>query len=218
MLSSLAQKISLSLTGLFLCLFLVIHLLGNFQLLLPEEEALLQFNSYASFLTGLLPIQLISYGLYLSIIAHAGLSLWTTMQNRKASETYVKDQRSRASKWYSRNMGVLGSIILVFIIIHMKQFWYEYKFGSLPLDANGHLDLYSLVITTYQELWYVVFYVVAMIALCFHLMHGFYSAFRTIGMYHPRYVKLLKPIGIGFSIVMGVGYSIIPIYVYLFIK
>lgn len=74
MLSSLAKKISLSLTGLFLCLFLVIHLLGDFQLLLPEEKALLQFNAYASFLTELLPIKLISYGLYFSILAHTGIS------------------------------------------------------------------------------------------------------------------------------------------------
>ncbi len=217
MLSSLAQKISLSLTGLFLCLFLVIHLLGNFQLLLPKEEALLQFNAYANFLTGLLPIKLVSYGLYLSILAHAGISLYTTIQNKKASKTYVKDNRNRASKWYSRNMGILGSIILVFIIIHMKQFWYEYKFGSLPTDESGNLDLYTLVVTTYQEVWYVVFYVAAMIALCFHLMHGFYSAFRTLGVHHPRYVNLLKTVGFGFSLLIGFGYSIIPIYVYLFI-
>lgn len=217
MFTSLAKKISLSLTGLFLCLFLVIHLLGNFQLLLPKEEALVQFNAYAAFLTGLLPIKIVSYGLYASIVAHAAISLWTTIENKKASQVYKKDKRQRASKWYSRNMGILGSIILLFIVLHMRQFWYEYKFGSLPLDIDGNLDLYTLVVTTYQDLTYVIIYVVAMIALSFHLMHGFYSAFRTLGLYHPTYVNIVKKVGYGFSILIGIGYSIIPIYVYLFV-
>ncbi len=211
---SLTRKIFMCLTGLFLCFFLIIHLLGNLQLFLPTETAQLQFNAYSHFLSGNLFIKMVSYVLYASIILHALYALMITMKNKQSGGTYTTDNRGRASKWYSRNMGVLGTVLLLFLIIHFKNFWYEYKFGVLPMDANGNKDLYTLVVTTYQEGWYVVIYVISMIALGYHLLHGFFSAIRTLGVFHPKFVRWIRYFGIGYSLMISLGFAIIPVYVY----
>src|SRR6201984_2704747 len=115
---TLSRKNLLALTGLFLCFFLVIHLFGNLQLLLPAELARWQFNFYSKLLSENLFIQLISYVLFASILAHAVYALLITVQNRRSNgQRYAYDRRSAASKWYSRQMGLLGTIILFFLVI-----------------------------------------------------------------------------------------------------
>lgn len=214
--STLIRKNVMALTGLFLCLFLVVHLLGNLQLLLPPDEAILSFNSYSRFMTGNPLIKIISYFLYLSIIAHSVYALIITMKNKKSSGgSYAYDKRSHTSAWYSRSMGVLGTILLIYLIIHMKDFWYEYKFGSLPLDSKGNKDLYSIVISAYGELWYVVLNVIAFIALGYHLWHGFFSAFKTLGAYPKRLYFGLRWMSLLLTLVLTSGFIIIPIYVYI---
>lgn len=206
----------MALTGLFLIFFLIIHLLGNFQLLLPKEEAQLQYNFYSDFLSNNLLVKIISYGLYASILVHTLDSIYLTVKAKKAKgESYVKDKRSRASTWYSRQMMLLGTIVFAFLVIHFKDFWFPYKFGSVGSDANGNKDLYSLVFVAFQELWYVILYAVAILALGFHLLHGFFSAFRTIGLYNPKYNRIVKMIGVIFAIAITLGYFVIPFYIYL---
>lgn len=206
------------LTGLFLGFFLLIHFLGNLQLFLPQEQAHLQFNAYSHFLSGNIVIKIVSLVLYTSIILHAIDGLVITIKNRKSGGTYQSDRRGRASKWYSRNMGILGTLILIFLVIHFQNFWYVYKFGSLPLDDKGNKDLYILVITVFKEWWYVVIYVISMIALCYHLIHGIYSAVRTLGLFHPKYVKWIKIAGITYSVIISVGFALMPVYVFLTVK
>ena len=214
--TTLFRKNLMALTGLFLCLFLVIHLAGNLQLLLPEERAATQFNLYSRILSGNYIIKVISWLLFLSIIAHSVYALLITIKNRRSSGgTYAYDQRQTASRWYSRNMGILGSIILLFLILHLKDFWYEYSFGTLPMDSEGNKDLFTIVIKAYGELWYVVLNVVAFIALGYHLLHGFYSAFKTLGAYPPRLSRGLYYLSIGFTLIMTVGFVFIPIFVFL---
>ena len=218
MLTSLSRKIIMGLTGLFLCVFLTIHFLGNMQLFLPAEEAQLQFNWYSQLLSNNALIKVVSYLLYTSIIVHLLDAILITLQNRKASPGYRQDNRARASKWYSRNMGILGSIILIFLVIHFKNFWYVYKFGEVPLDSAGQKDLYAIVIATFQEWWYVLIYVVAMIALCYHLIHGIYSAMRTFGLFHPKYLRWIKYIGIVYSIIICTGFALMPVYIFFSTK
>ncbi len=206
------------LTGLFLGFFLLIHFLGNLQLFLPQEQAHLQFNAYSHFLSGNIVIKIVSLVLYTSIILHAIDGLVITIKNKKSGGTYQSDRRGRASKWYSRNMGILGTLILIFLVIHFQNFWYVYKFGSLPLDDKGNKDLYILVITVFKEWWYVVIYVISMIALCYHLIHGIYSAVRTLGLFHPKYVKWIKIAGITYSVIISVGFALMPVYVFLTVK
>lgn len=212
---TLMHKIIMTLTGLFLCFFLIIHFLGNTQLFLPTDQAHEQFNYYSELLSKNLLIKVVSYVLYFSILAHAFYALIITLKNKKSGGSFKKDRRSRASRWYSRNMGILGTIILVFLVIHFKDFWYVYKFGTIPMDQWGRKDLYSIVVNAYSNIWYVILYVICMIPLGYHLLHGFYSACRTLGVYHPKYVKWLKYFGVIFSIGISIGFAIIPVYIYL---
>ncbi|RFM27506.1 succinate dehydrogenase [Deminuibacter soli] len=205
----------MSATGLFLCVFLVIHLLGNLQLLLPAADAKEQFNWYSRLLSGNIIIKVIAWVLYCSIIGHAVYALLLTLQSRRANGTrYVYDKRGASSKWYSRNMGLLGTIILIFLVIHFKDFWYRYKFTDLPLDARGQPDLYTVVVFAFAQWWYVLLYVVCMFAMGFHLLHGFFSAARTLGLYHPKFTRWVKVSGWLYTVVITGGFIIIPIYVY----
>lgn len=205
----------MALTGLFLCFFLVIHLLGNLQLLLPAAVAADSFNHYSALLSGNIFIKVISYVLYVSIIAHAIDALIITMKNKKATVKYAFDDRKKVSKWYSRNMGILGTILLIFLVIHFKDFWYVYKFGSLPYDQNGNKNLYVIVVNAFQSWWYVGLYVLSMLALGYHLLHGFKSAVRTLGLYHPRYAAYVHNFGVIYSYAITIGFSVIPVYVHL---
>lgn len=112
-------------------------------------------------------------------------------------------------------MGILGTIILIFLVFHFKDFWYQYKFGALPMDEYGHKDLYTIVIGVYQDWWYVLFYVLSMFAVGFHLLHGFFSAARSLGVYHPKYVAWIRTFGFWYSYIITFGFAIIPIYIYL---
>lgn len=129
--STLGRKLIMGLTGLFLSLFLVIHLIGNLQLFADDGGK--AFNEYSYFMTHFLPIKIVSYILYLSIILHALYAVIITARNRKARGIKHAQYNGAAnSSWSSRNMGILGTVILVFIVIHMKTFWAEYHWGGLP--------------------------------------------------------------------------------------
>jgi succinate dehydrogenase / fumarate reductase cytochrome b subunit len=214
--TTLQHKLWMSGTGLFLCFFLVIHLLGNLQLFLPPDKAREQFNWYSHLLAGNIIIEIVAYVLYASIIGHTIYAIMLTVKNAKANGTkYAYDKRGASSVWHSRNMGLLGTIIFLFLIIHFKDFWYQYKFTNLPLDAKGNKDLYTIVEKAYQQLWYVLVYEVALVALGFHLLHGFYSAARTLGVFHPKYVRWIKVVGWVYTAVITLGFMAMPIYVYL---
>ena len=219
--SSIGQKLIMSLTGLFLILFLLVHLAGNLQLLYNDGgEA---FNIYAEFMTTNPLIKTSSYGLYAFILLHAiqGILIWR--KNRAArSDRYAVKSRSTSS-FASRNMAWLGIIIFVFLILHMWQFWFQMKFGSLPLaayDHDGHLkevkDLYTPVAYAFGQIGYVIFYVFSMIVVGFHLLQGFQSSFQTLGLGHIRFSGLVKFFGIVYAILVPLGFAIIPIYFYFF--
>jgi len=214
--SSIARKYWMAATGLFLCLFLLGHLAGNLQLLLPAEEGSLQFNAYAKFMTTNPAVKILSYVTYLSIVLHAIDGFILTRQNRAARpEKYAMEKASANSSWASRSMALLGTLTLVFIIIHMKSFWYEMHFGALPMDTDGNKDLYLITAAAFTNVWYTLFYVVAMAGLAFHLSHGFASAFQSLGLNHPKYNGIIKGLGKAFSILVPVAFAIIPLYLYL---
>lgn len=205
----------MAMTGLFLSFFLIVHLFGNLQLLLPEHQAQLQFNHYSHLLSGNILIKLVSYILYFSIIGHSVVALIITLKNNKSGGKYQLDHRGRASKWESRNMGFLGTVILIFLVIHLANFWYVYKFGTIPEDSNGNKDLYIVVKEVFSSGWYVAAYILSAVALGYHLRHGVYSAVRTLGLFHPKYVGYLKTIGLIYTYAITIGFAVIPIYVYL---
>ncbi len=129
--SSIGRKVIMSLTGLFLCSFLIIHVSGNLQLFNSDEG--LAFNQYTVFMTTFLPIKIISYLLYASILLHVWNGLRLSLKNQKARPVGYKAMKDpRSATWASKNMGILGTIVLVFLVTHMANFWYEYKFGNVP--------------------------------------------------------------------------------------
>jgi len=211
--STIGRKLVMSLTGLFLIIFLVVHLAGNFQLL--ADDGGLAFNEYAKFMTSNPLIKFTSYGLYAFILIHILMSIALAVKNKKARPVgYDKVKGSANSSFSSRNMGILGFIIFVFLVIHMRSFWYEMHWGSIQLDSAGNKDLYSVVNAAFSEWWYVALYVVCMVGLAFHLSHGFSSAFQTLGINHKKYTPFIKKLGIVYAILIPAAFAIIPLIMF----
>jgi len=214
--STIGRKLMMALTGLFLILFLVVHLIGNLQLLKGDQGQ--SFNIYAAFMTSNPLIIVISYVNYTAILVHVIWSILITRRNRKARgpEGYAVVKNS--SHWTSRNMGILGTFIFIFLVIHLRSFWYEMHWGGIPTAtyASGeYKDLYTVVDTAYADLWFVMLYVVSMALLAFHLFHGFGSAFQTLGLNHVKYNPLIRFVGVAFAIIVPALFALIPIYMYL---
>lgn len=218
--SSLAKQYWMAATGLFLSLFLIGHLLGNLQLLVPGDEGMLQFNAYAHFMTSNPLVIVLSYLTYASIIFHAIDGLVMTIQNNRARPIkFTYSRPSASSPWASRNMGILGTIILVFIIIHMRSFWYVMHWGPIEMDTNGNKDLYTVTVTAFRDgtfgLITTIGYVLAMLAVGFHLSHGVQSAFQSLGLRTDKIKKGLFTAGYAFAIIVPLLFAIIPVYIYL---
>lgn len=248
--SSLAKKYWMAATGLFLCTFIIAHLSGNLQILIPGWAGKLQFNQYAVFMTTFAPIKVLAYLTYASIIFHTIDGILLTLKNKEARPVAYAYERPEAnSKWASRNMGILGTIVLVFIASHMSDFYYQYKFGEVPymmsengmypilktgeeaagatinaegmVEQNGKIigpamkDLHGEVIESFKQPILVIFYVLSMLALAFHLSHGFKSAFQSLGINHKKYNGIIQGLGYFVAIGVPIGFALIPIVVYL---
>lgn len=214
--STLGRKLIMALTGLFLILFLAVHLTGNLQLL--KNDGGQAFNIYAEFMSTNPLIQFISKGNFAFILIHVLLSLYLTVQNHKArgAERYAVSS-GKSSIWASRNMGILGTLILIFLVVHLKDFWAQMHFGSVAIvNYNGHdvRDLAALVDYWFAKEWYVVLYVFCMGALAFHLWHGFISAFQTLGLNHLKYNPVISFVGKTFALVVPALFAWIPIAMY----
>jgi len=129
--STLGKKFIMGLTGLFLCTFLIVHMVGNLQLFKHDNG--MAFNLYAVIMTTNPLIKTVSYLLYLSIIGHAIQGIYLVFKNKQSRPVqYAVYDGKASSTWASRNMGLLGTILLVFIAVHLSDFWFEYKFGHVP--------------------------------------------------------------------------------------
>ena len=303
--SSIAKKYWMALTGLFLCTFLIGHLLGNLQLIFKVgEEGRRAFNEYAYFMQHNIFIKVLSYVTYVSILFHAIDGLMLAFQNKKARpQKYAYNNANANSSTVSRQMALLGTIILVFIATHMVNFWAKMHFSEMPLhhvtktvtiptgmdqmsgqvvteetdvdyylttkgeyipmqhpirsienlgllkDAfeeksfaekketffyddkdlkvgEGYKDLHSVVMAFFGQsvegvetnklaLVATILYVLSMLALSFHLWHGFASAFQSLGINHKRYTPAIKFIGKAFSVLVPLAFAIIPVWIYL---
>ena len=167
-------------------------------------------------------------GLFAGLILHIvqGLVLWA--QNRRARPVrYAVNKPDTNSKWYSRSMGLLGTLILIFLIVHLYHFWTPSRFGGLlgihTLEEtmlstyNNQVvhNLYAEMLIVFQNLWVVIIYVLGMISLAWHLMHGFQSAFQTFGINHRKFTPMIKSIGVVYSIGISVLFALMPISIYL---
>ena len=212
-------------TGLFLCLFLVGHLAGNLQLLLPVKDGAADtFNAYAHFMTTNPLVKILSYLTYFSILFHAVDGILLTIENRKARPVaYAYNNANANSKPQSRYMALLGTLILVFIVIHMVNFWARMHFGELPNVLVKGIDdpvkdLYTIVIVFFKHpdfgLIASLLYALSMLVLAFHLSHGFKSAFQSLGIYHAKWTPVIKNAGLAFSILVPLLFAVIPLYIH----
>ncbi|MBI4051613.1 MAG: succinate dehydrogenase cytochrome b subunit [Elusimicrobia bacterium] len=199
--SSIGKKVLVALAGLFLCLFLVTHLAGNLFLLVGENA----FNHYAEALEKNPLLIVAEFGLAALFLIHILVSLQVKYEDRRARPIGYLQQKSKGgSSWGSRTMIFSGLLLLVFLVVHIKTF----KFG----DAGE--GLFRLVVTAFQNKFYVAFYVLAMSALGLHLSHGFQSAFQTLGVEHPGYTPWIKKAGCFFSALIAGGFALLPLWAY----
>jgi len=213
--SSIGKKLLMGLTGLFLILFLIIHLIGNLQLLIQDGGKM--FNVYAKFMTTNPVIKFISIGLYIGILLHAIQGILIAWDNKKAKGSRYAINTYENGTWMSKNMALLGTLVFFFLCIHMGDFWYKVKFTDsitmVSYDGVEMKDLYGRVYTAFSELWIVIIYLIGLIALALHLIHGFQSAFTTLGLRHKKYTPIINVLGIGYSILIPIAYATIPIWV-----
>lgn len=212
------RKSIIAATGLFLCLFLIVHLSANCILLLPEASARGLYNSYSTFLRENILIQLIAYVLYLSIILHIIYALLVALRNKKAKpQKYAVNHWRENSSWASQNMGLIGIFILLFIVVHLANFWARIKLGmgeGVGMDSFGNKDVYEVTASLFHNIYYVIFYSILMIPLGFHLHHGLQSAFKTLGFYHKKGLKVLSKVALVYALVVSILFGIIPFIVY----
>ena len=180
------------------------------------------FNLAANFLGATVVPRVLEIGLFIGFIIHIVQAYVLEQQNRKKrSIGYQVPMGNRGSKWYSRYMGWLGTFVLLFLIIHLKNFWIPSRFGEMQevtYDPGIQVhDLYGLMRDTFTgsgSLWIVILYLVGCLSLAYHLLHGFQSAWRSLGVSNSKYIRLINAIGIGFSIIVPLAFAMMPISMY----
>lgn len=215
---TIGRKLLVATSGLFLIIFLIGHVTGNF--LLFKDDGGRAFNEYTEFMTTNQLIQIVRWITYASILLHIIVAIMLTIRNKKSRPVgYAEANPSANSPWTSRNMGILGTLIAVFLVIHLGNFWYKMKFGDIPFvtyESRGTVrDLYSVVLYSFSNIWYTLLYVVMMIFLGLHLAHGFRSSFQTLGLKHKKYTPIVEKISIAFAIIVPLLFAIMPVYIYI---
>lgn len=211
--SSVGKKFVMGLTGIFLILFLIVH--AGLNACIWANDGGKMFTEGAHFMGSNVVPRILEIGLFAGIILHMVQGLMLELQNRsKRKQGYAVAMGNKGSKWYSRSMGILGTLILLFLILHMSHFWLPNR-ASQGFLLGEEIDLYVKMQETFSSLWVVIVYVLGCISLCYHLLHGFQSAFRTLGVHNQKYLSLLNSVGVGFSIIISLAFAMMPISFYL---
>lgn len=217
--SSLGKKYVMGITGLFLISFLVVHCGINALIFYNDGGEI--FNLASHFMGTNIIIRTMEIILFIGIIWHIIQALILTVQNNKARPVKYDQYNGKAnSKWYSRWMGLLGTLILIFLVIHLKDFWIKTRFTEVSqqpmlIDGKEYENLYAEMIAVFQNPLVVVVYVLGNISLAYHLMHGFQSAFQSLGLNHKTYTPVIKMAGLLFSIIIPFIFIMMPVSIYL---
>jgi len=210
--SSIGKKFIMALTGSFLILFLIVHAGINSCIFLNDEGA--TFNSLAHFMSHNWIMRFLEIGLFAGLILHIiqGLMLWR--QNTKARPVaYAYNQPSKNSTWYSRSMGILGTLLLLFLIMHLSHFYVGTKVALYSGDKSN--NLFEEMKDVFSISWVVVLYVAGVIALFWHLFHGFRSAIQTFGFHHRKYTPIIRVAATGYSLIICLLFALMPLAMYL---
>ncbi len=211
--SSVGKKLVMGFTGIFLILFLIVHVSLNATIWANDGGEM--FNKGAHFMGANLVPRILEIGLFVGLLLHIVQGYMLTVQNRKARSVGYAVNYAQGSKWYSRSMAILGTLILIFLISHLSHFWLPNR-SAQGLHLDGEIDLYAKMKETFSgcdatTIVTIVIYVLGCAALGYHLAHGFQSAFKTIGVHNKKYHKMLTCIGIGFSIIVCLAFAMMPL-------
>lgn len=228
--SSIGKKFTMGATGLFLISFLIVHCGINAMIFFNDGGE--TFNHWGHFMGSNLIVRTMEIGLMAFLLLHIiqGLSLWA--QNRAARPVkYAVKRPDGKSKWYSKSMGLLGTLILIFLIMHLYHFWTPSRFGgmmgvhelseaTLGAEYNNQQvhNLYQEMLNVFTGAYspiIVAVYVLGCISLFWHLLHGFQSAFQTFGVNHKRYTPIIKAIGFVYSLVICLLFASMPVAMHL---
>ncbi|MBT8366506.1 MAG: succinate dehydrogenase cytochrome b subunit [Deltaproteobacteria bacterium] len=199
--SSVGKKILMAVTGLGLIGFLAVHLLGNLMAFAGAEA----FNGYAAKLHSLQPyLSVFNIGLAILALVHIVVGIFLFLENLKARPTRYKVYQNPGGRTIGSNtMPYTGILILVFVIFHL------FKFTFVDKSVT---PIYQQMAATFANPWWVLFYVVAMVIVAVHISHGFWSLFQTFGINHPHYMPLIMKLGLVVTLIFGIGFGILPIY------
>ena len=205
----------MSLTGLFLISFLIVHVGVNACIWAGDEGRM--FNLASHFMGTTVVVRIVEVGLFAGLLLHIIQGLVLEVQNRTRRKTgYAVSLGNRGSKWYSRSMGLLGTLLLFFLVLHLSHFWVPSRFTELPtVEYNGKevANQYAEIVRIFQNPFVVGLYVLGCLSLMYHLLHGFQSAFRTLGVPNGKYISLIKGVGFGFAVIVSLAFAMMPISV-----
>ena len=226
--SSIGKKLVMGLTGISLIAFLCVHCYVNSLVFLPKtmvdgKMVTKEFNEAAHFLGTNLLMHIAEIGLFAGIILHIVQGLMLTFQNRtKRPINYTigasttsngkSEHPKKKASWYSRSMGLLGTLILLFLLMHLWHFWGPNRMHQIT--EGGEISLYDKMKETFSQFWVVIVYILGCIALAYHLLHGFWSAFQTLGLSTSKYKPIIRGIGYAFSIIVPFIFIMMPIAFY----
>lgn len=204
--SSVGKKVIMSLSGLFLCSFLVIHLTINLFALRVKTDGGAEFDTYAHFMATHPLIRPLEWILFAGFLVHAVLGLWLEIRNRRVRTVkYEVNRPSENSTWASRFAWLTGILVGVFLVVHVNTFFVQSRF----FDDRPMIELIK---EAFAKPWYVAFYMVALVFLGYHLKHGFQSAFQTLGLRVGKFQSLIHAVGVIFWLIIPIGFAIIPLY------
>ena len=218
--SSVGKKFVMALTGLFLISFLVIHVSINaciFNDLYDSNDNGDMFNRAAHFMASSMLVRTLEYGLFLGFFIHIIQGYVLEAKNlRRRGQGYKVNLANKGSKWYSRTMGLLGTLLLLFLIMHISHFWMPSRITGLgEVEGENYHNLFQVMVDVFQNPFIVILYVLGCISLAYHLLHGFQSAFRTLGLYNFRYIRIVKGTGTAFSIIVPFVFASMPVAIYM---
>jgi len=213
--SSITKKIILALAGLFLITFLVIHLGINLLLLLSDGGTL--YMTAVHFMTTNPLIKVMEIFLFGGFAIHIILAIIIQIYNWMARPVRYKVEGYSHTSFFSKYMIHTGAIIFIFLIVHFSNFYFV-KLGWVEPPAGlNREDFYQMATLLFSNRFYAILYIVLMVFLAFHLNHAFQSAFQTLGLNHSKYTPFIKFVGTLYSIIIPLGFAIIPAY-FLFLK
>ncbi len=219
--SSIGKKFVMSLSGLFLIVFLLVHLSLNLTMLVDPVKGT-AYNAAAHFMETNVFIKIMEPILALGFLFHIIYAFIVQFNNWSArgNDSYSMVNQKESSTWASRNMIWLGIFVLAFLVIHIINFYWQLKVsGKAPIIPNSHeYNTFILVTSLFKQWWYVAIYLIGFISLGLHLHHAFWSSFQTLGWNNKKWRRRLEVIGDIYAYVIAIGFSIIPLYFYIFVK